>query len=277
MNFKSNQPAIFTAQTYGTKTTVEIDHCDLDLDEVMNAFQTLIVGMGYSNDALKHWVLEKAEEYKEDEPEYDGAGFRHEDNFGGHTEIEHSNSHWNKLSEKEEWLENRLSEDSFPHYVTNEEADEDAKLHMKTSFPMVNPFTTEEAEYNYRVKGETPESDYFAAMVQDEQRYEDSLRGKRGAITQRLLDYVDSKGAVTYGELHEYYKSITGSNSFSHILKALRIPYKNRPTQRYLAKEGKPYSNANYIVKLANPSNWVVVDDYDEDFKTFNEAPYGDN
>ncbi len=87
-----NQPAIFTAQTYGTKTTVEIDHCDLDLDEVMNAFQTLIVGMGYSNDSLKSWVLEKADEYKEDE-----------------------------LSEKEEWLENRLSEDSFPHYVSNKE------------------------------------------------------------------------------------------------------------------------------------------------------------
>lgn len=68
-NFKTgfNQPAIFTAQTYGTKTTVEIDHCDLDLDEVMTVFQTLIIGMGYSNDALKHWVLEKAEEYKEDE------------------------------------------------------------------------------------------------------------------------------------------------------------------------------------------------------------------
>jgi hypothetical protein len=57
----------------------------------------------------------------------------------------------------------------------------------------------------------------------------------------------------------------------------LRIPYKNRKTQRYLAKEGKPYSDAKYVVKLANPSNWVVVDNYDEDFKTFNEAPYGDN
>lgn len=68
-NFKTgfNKPAIFTAQTYGTKTTVEIDHCDLDLDEVMTAFQTLIIGMGYSNDSLKGWVLEKADEYKEDE------------------------------------------------------------------------------------------------------------------------------------------------------------------------------------------------------------------
>lgn len=202
MNFKGNQPAIFTAQTYGTKTTVEIDHCDLDLDEVMNAFQTLIVGMGYSNDALKHWVLEKAEEYKEDEPEYDGAGFSYSDNFRS-------------------------------HFVSNEEADED----------------------------------YRAAILQDEQRYEDSLsvdvpKAERGLITQQLLDFVDVKGAVTYGELHDYYKLITGSNSFSHVLESLRIPYKNRPTQRYLAKEGKPYSDAKYVVKLANPSNWVVADEY---------------
>lgn len=237
-------PSVFSAVHYGSKITVEIDRSDLDLDEVMDAFQTLITGMGYHQDAFKNWVLNRADEYREedgnpiypktDEPEFDSAGFRHEDNFSS-------------------------------HYVTNEEADEDAKLHMKTSFPMVDPFTTEEAEYNYRVKGETPESDYFAAMVQDEQRYEDSLRGKRGAITQRLLDYVASKGAVTYGELHEYYKSITGSNSFSHVLKALRIPYKNRPTQRYIDKEGCRYSDAKYIVKLANPSNWVVVDDYDND------------
>jgi len=237
MNFKTNKTAIFSAETYGTKTTVEIDHCDLDLDEVMNAFQTLIVGMGYSNDALKHWVLEKADEYRmdiNDEPEYDGAGFRHEDNYSS------------------DWVNS--------HYVTNEEADEDA--------------------FTDHLLG--ADLDYIASVEQDSQRYEDSLsvdveKKERGLITQQLLDYVDERGAVTYSELHKYYKYITGSNSFSHVLKALRIPYKNRPTQRYLAKEGKPYSNANYIVKLANPSNWVVVDDYDEDFKTFNEAPYGDN
>jgi len=210
MNFKQNQPAIFSAQTYGTKTTVEIDHCDLDLDEVMNAFQTLIVGMGYSNDALKHWVLEKAEEYRDDEPQFDGAGFTYEDNFRS-------------------------------HFVSNEEADEDAFI-----------------------------SDFAASMAQDEQRYEVNKRA-RGLITQRLLDFVDEKGAVSYGELHDYYKRITGSNSFSHILKSLRTPYKNRPTQRYLSKEGKQYSDAKYIIKIANPSNWVIVDEYD-DYKTFNEA-----
>lgn len=71
-NFKTgfNKPAIFTAQTYGTKTTVEIDHCDIDLDEVMNAFETLIIGMGYSKDSLKDWVIEKASQYQEEDTEY---------------------------------------------------------------------------------------------------------------------------------------------------------------------------------------------------------------
>ena len=64
-----NKPAIFTAQTYGTKTTVEIDHSDLSLDEVMDAFQTLLNGMGYHSDGFKQWVLERAAEYQEEENE----------------------------------------------------------------------------------------------------------------------------------------------------------------------------------------------------------------
>ena len=61
------KPAIFSAQSYGTKTTVEIDHSDLDLDEVMDAFQTLLNGMGYHSDGFKQWVLERAAEYQEED------------------------------------------------------------------------------------------------------------------------------------------------------------------------------------------------------------------
>jgi hypothetical protein len=69
-NFKEmTKPAIFSAQTYGTKTTVEIDHSDLSIDEVMYAFQTLIDGMGYHSEDFKQWVLEKAEEYQQEEDE----------------------------------------------------------------------------------------------------------------------------------------------------------------------------------------------------------------
>ena len=212
MNYKTNMPAIFTAQTYGTKTTVEIDHCDLDLDEVMDAFQTLIKGMGYHNDSFKHWVLERAEEYREDEtPEYDSAGFSYNNRLDSTLK--------NVLGDA-----NPLVDEIRSHYVSNEEADED----------------------------------YRSTLLQDSQRYEDSK--KFNGITQKLLDYVDRRGAISYTELHTYYKIHSGSNSFSHILANLRIPYKNRKTQRYLAKEGKRYSDAKYVIKVANPSNWVIAD-----------------
>ena len=70
-NFKTgfNKAAIFTAQTYGTKTTVEVDHSDLSLDEVMDAFQTLIIGMGYHENSFKSWVIERAVEYNETDAE----------------------------------------------------------------------------------------------------------------------------------------------------------------------------------------------------------------
>ena len=90
----------------------------------------------------------------------------------------------------------------------------------------------------------------------DDEDEEPKLRGEGTA--QAVLDYVDRKGAVSHKELHEYYKSLNGSNTFSWCLRNLRIPYKNRKTQRYLAKEGKIGSNAKWVVKIANPSNWVV-------------------
>ena len=130
----------------------------------------------------------------------------------------------------------------------------------------------EEVEYSsHFVSNDEADEDYRSTLIQDSNRYESSVSKdydnylaklkQRGYITQALLDYVDKKGAVSYGELETYYKQITGgSNSFSHILDNLRTPYKNRKTQRYIAKEGKRYTDAKYVIKVANPSNWVVVE-----------------
>ena len=128
----------------------------------------------------------------------------------------------------------------------------------------------EEVEYSsHFVSNDEADEDYRSTLIQDSNRYESSVSKdydnhlaklkERGYITQALLDYVDKKGAVSHGDLERYYKSITGSNSFSHILDNLRTPYKNRKTQRYIAKEGKRYSDAKYVIKVANPSNWVVA------------------
>lgn len=63
------KPTIITAQQYGTKVSVEIDHSDTDIDELMDAFQTLIVGLGYHNTSFKSWVLDKADNYRETDTE----------------------------------------------------------------------------------------------------------------------------------------------------------------------------------------------------------------
>jgi hypothetical protein len=124
---------------------------------------------------------------------------------------------------------------------------------------------------SHYVSNEEADEDYRSTLNQDSDRYESSVMNDynvhlrklktRGYASQALLDYVDKKGAVTHKELETYYKQITGSNSFSHVLQSLRTPYKNRKTQRYIAKEGKKYSNAKYVIKVANPSNWVIVND----------------
>jgi len=144
------------------------------------------------------------------------------------------------------------------------------KLYSELNSKIVEEAIDEEVESDtYYVSNEEADEDYRVSMLQDEQRYESSVMNDynvhlrklktRGYASQALLDYVDRKGAVSHKELETYYKQLTGSNSFSHILANLRIPYKNRKTQRYIAKEGKRYSNAKYIIKVANPSNWVVV------------------
>ena len=144
------------------------------------------------------------------------------------------------------------------------------KLYDELNSKIAEEAIDEEVEYSsHFVSNDEADEDYRSTLIQDSNRYESSVEkdydnhlaklNQRGYITQTLLDYVDRKGAVSHGDLERYYKSITGSNSFSHILDNLRTPYKNRKTQRYLAKECKRYTDAKYVIKVANPSNWVVA------------------
>jgi hypothetical protein len=147
------------------------------------------------------------------------------------------------------------------------------KLYDELNSRIAEEAIDEEVESStYYVSNEEADEDYRSTLTQDSNRYESSVEkdydnhlnklNTRGYITQALLDFVDRKGAVSHGDLETYYKQITGgSNSFSHILQSLRTPYKNRKTQRYVAKEGRRYTDALYVIKVANPSNWIVVND----------------
>lgn len=70
---------------------------------------------------------------------------------------------------------------------------------------------------------------------------------------QSVLDYVESMGLASHKQMQDYYKSLNGSNTFAYCLKNLIIPYKNRKTQRYLAKT----TNGKYVVRIASIHNWV--------------------
>ena len=133
---------------------------------------------------------------------------------------------------------------------------------LKPDYLQTSSDVLKEAAQRYsdevRVKHIHIEEDSFAKLLNKVE----APKKERGWIVQAMLDYVDRRGAVTHGQLEDYYRFITdGSNSFSHCLINLKVPYKNRKTQRYLAKEGRARSNAKWVVKVANPSNWVVVND----------------
>jgi len=105
---------------------------------------------------------------------------------------------------------------------------------------------------SHYVSNEEADEDYRSTLVQDEESYEKSKVNK--GVTQSILDVVEILGEMSHTDMHNFYRNTFGSNSFSHILKSLIIPYKNRPTRRYLHKA----ANGKYVVKIAGLHNWVV-------------------
>ena len=63
------KPTILTAQQYGTKVTVELDHSDTSLDELFDAFQTLCIGLGYNYESWRNQIKSLAEDMIEEDTE----------------------------------------------------------------------------------------------------------------------------------------------------------------------------------------------------------------
>jgi hypothetical protein len=54
----------FSLQSYGKTTTIETTHDDLDIDEVLDIFETLVISATYDKDSWKRAILDLACEYK---------------------------------------------------------------------------------------------------------------------------------------------------------------------------------------------------------------------
>jgi hypothetical protein len=99
------------------------------------------------------------------------------------------------------------------------------------------------------------EDEIRSHYVSNEEADEDAGYKPKG-VTQSILNYVEFMGEATYTEMQNYYRSKFGSNSFSHILISLVVPYKNRTTRRYLYKT----ASGKYVVRVAGLHNWVEKD-----------------
>ena len=62
---KFNTPSKFTGEMFGTKVAVEYNHSTIDFDKIVDAFNTILTGLGYHPDAIKEWIVDRAAEYKE--------------------------------------------------------------------------------------------------------------------------------------------------------------------------------------------------------------------
>ena len=135
----------FTAENYGTKISVEIDHSDLTLDEVMDTFETLIIGMGYSADSLKNWIIDKADEHRETDTEnlkekLEEWKFEDDDNdFFGQMDIDEKRMdiigqngneglHYRATQEDEDEFSNDGGFDGKAHFEWGDEPEDDGDL-----------------------------------------------------------------------------------------------------------------------------------------------------
>jgi hypothetical protein len=62
-------PTSFTVKHYDKTITIEIDHSDIDLNEVMETFEALTIAMGFSKDGFRDWVKEMGDVYTQEDEE----------------------------------------------------------------------------------------------------------------------------------------------------------------------------------------------------------------
>lgn len=62
----NNRKTTFSGENYGKKIAIEIDHSDITISEVFEAFETIALGLGFHPQTWKGAIIEMAEEYKDE-------------------------------------------------------------------------------------------------------------------------------------------------------------------------------------------------------------------
>jgi len=68
MNIKEfSQPTILKGTQYGTTVTIELNHSDTSIDEVMDGMLTIVKGLGYLDTTVNEWIKDKCKDIYDDE------------------------------------------------------------------------------------------------------------------------------------------------------------------------------------------------------------------
>jgi hypothetical protein len=59
-------PAVFTGQAWDKKVTVEIDHSDITMSELLDVFKGLALSLGFAEESWKEGILDMGSEYTEE-------------------------------------------------------------------------------------------------------------------------------------------------------------------------------------------------------------------
>jgi len=115
------KPTIITGQQYGTKVSVEIDHSDTDIDELMDVFHTLVIGMGYSESSWKQAIMDMSDEFRDEEFDknysFDFPESYIDEALVEHNQIEDADTEYGDLyhsTDNFEDYQNKNEDDEFP-------------------------------------------------------------------------------------------------------------------------------------------------------------------
>jgi len=126
-----NKTTKFSVTSYDRTTTVEVDHCDVDMEEFLDIVKVLAIGMTFHEDTFKRGIIELGAQYEEE--------MREEDVYRPDPTLEKSvDDYFRNISEKE--IDEALAEHN---------ADEDADWDVTLNDGLENDGWTEELEKQY--------------------------------------------------------------------------------------------------------------------------------
>jgi hypothetical protein len=126
-----NKTTKFSVTSYDRTTTIEVDHCDVDMEEFLDIVKVLAIGMTFHEDTFKRGIIELGAQYEEE--------MREEDVYRPDPTLEKSvDDYFRNLSEKE--IDEALAEHN---------ADEDADWDVTLNDGLENDGWTPELEQQF--------------------------------------------------------------------------------------------------------------------------------